>query len=135
MKTLLFALLILFGLNAPVSADQPLPPAGVVVQVNGDEADFKRGLILASNMREVLTRTKFEIVVYGENVKLLNAFSDAMPLIQKVQSEGMQIIACGRSLKAEQLDESDLAPGIRVVPFGAVHIVNRQKQGWQYIKP
>lgn len=135
MKRILFALLLLFGFSAVASAEKQLVSTAVVFQVNGDKADFKRALILASNMREALTKAKFEIVVYGENVKLLNAFSDAMPLIQKVQNEGIQIIACGRSLKSEHLDPSDLAPGIKVVPFGAVHIVNRQKQGWQYIKP
>lgn len=135
MKRILFALLLLFGFSAVASAEKEEASTAVVFQVNGDKADFKRALILASNMREALTKAKFEIVVYGENVKLLNAFSDAMPLIQKVQNEGIQIIACGRSLKSEHLDPSDLAPGIKVVPFGAVHIVNRQKQGWQYIKP
>lgn len=135
MKRILFALLLLFGFSAVASAEKEVASTAVVFQVNGDKADFKRALILASNMREALTKAKFEIVVYGENVKLLNAFSDAMPLIQKVQNEGIQIIACGRSLKSEHLDPSDLAPGIKVVPFGAVHIVNRQKQGWQYIKP
>lgn len=135
MKKILFAFLLLFGFSAVASAEKEVASTGVVFQVNGDKADFKRALILASNMREALTKAKFEIVVYGENVKLLNAFSDAMPLIQKVQNEGIQIIACDRSLKSEHLDPGDLAPGIKVVPFGAVHIVNRQKQGWQYIKP
>jgi intracellular sulfur oxidation DsrE/DsrF family protein len=83
----------------------------------------------------VLAKAKFEVVVYGPNVHLITSFSDVVPLIQKVQSEGIKVIACGRSLTSEHVSESDLAPGITVVPFGAVHIVNREKQGWQYIKP
>lgn len=90
--------------------------------------------MLASNMSEALPKAKFEVVVYGANVKLLTAFSDETPLIQKVLDEGIHVIACGRSLKAEHISASDLASGVTVVPFGAVHIVNRQKQGWQYIK-
>ena len=108
---------------------------GIVIQANGNEADFKRALVLASNMREVLTKAKFEIVVYGPNVHLLTSFSDQVPLIQKVQDEGIDVIACGRTLKTEKVSESDLAPGVKVVPFGAVYIVNREKQGWQYLKP
>ncbi|MGE5087668.1 MAG: hypothetical protein ACM3QY_00970, partial [Candidatus Levyibacteriota bacterium] len=57
---------------------------GIVIQANGNEADFKRALVLASNMREVLTKAKFEIVVYGPNVHLLTSFSNEVPLIQKV---------------------------------------------------
>jgi intracellular sulfur oxidation DsrE/DsrF family protein len=134
MKKAILALLLIFGLTALVSADELPTSAGVVVQANGDRADFKRALVLASNMREVLPTARFEVVVYGANVKLLTAFSDEAPLIQKVLGEGIHVIACGRSLKSEHIVDSDLAPGVTVVPFGAVHIVNRQKQGWQYIK-
>ena len=134
MKKAIAALLLIFGLTAMVSAEELPTSGGVVVQVTGDRADFKRALMLASNMREVLPKAKFEVVVYGANVKLLTTFSDEAPLIQKVLGEGIHVIACGRSLKSEHIVESDLAPGVTVVPFGAVHIVNRQKQGWQYIK-
>jgi intracellular sulfur oxidation DsrE/DsrF family protein len=108
---------------------------GVVVQGNGDKAQFERALKLASNMHEVLKTTKFEVVVFGPTVRLLTALSDEEPLIQKVQAEGIKIIACGRSLKTEHIKKDDLTPGIPVVPFGAVYIVQRQKAGWQYFKP
>ncbi|MDP1928167.1 MAG: DsrE family protein [Thiobacillus sp.] len=134
MKKAILALLMIFGLTAMVSAEELPTSEGVVVQVNGDTADFKRALTLASNMRAALPKAKFEVVVYGANVKLLTAFSDEAPLVQKVLDEGIRVIACGRSLKSEHLVNSDLASGVTVVPFGAVHIVNRQKQGWQYIK-
>lgn len=109
--------------------------AGVVVQGNGDRGEFERALKLASNMHEVLQDAKFEVVIFGSAVKLLNTFSDEVPLIQKVQSEGISVIACGRSMKTEGMKASDLAPGIATVPFGAVHIVQRERQGWQYFRP
>lgn len=133
-KKSILALLLIFGLTAMVSADELPTSEGVVVQATGDRADFKRALMLASNMREALPKATFEIVVYGANVKLLTTFSDEAPLIQKILDEGIHVIACGRSLKSEHVVESDMASGVTVVPFGAVHIVNRQKQGWQYIK-
>ena len=110
-------------------------PKGVIIQATGDRAEFKRALLLASNMREVLNTTPFEVVVFGSNVKLTTAFSDEAPLIQKVQGEGVRVVVCGRSLAAENILEADLAPEITVVPFGAVHIVQRQAAGWQYIQP
>ena len=135
MKRVMLFVLLTFGLaTSAVAADGPVSE-GIVIQANGNQADFKRALILASNMREVLTKAKFEIVVYGPNIHLLTSFSDELPLIQKVQGEGIDVIACGRTLKTEKMSESDLAPDVKVVPFGAVHIVNREKQGWQYLKP
>jgi uncharacterized protein len=137
MNKLILLLLLVLGLAAGANAAAPADaPQGVVVQANGrDAAEFKRALILASNMHEVLSKTRFEIVVYGPSVKLLSGFGDELPLIQKVLAEGIDILACGRSLTTEHMSESELAPGIKSVPFGAVWIVNREKQGWQYIRP
>jgi len=108
---------------------------GVVIQGNGDRAQFERALKLASNMHEVLKTAKFQVVVFGPTVKLLTALSDEEPLIQRIQEEGITIIACGRSLKTDHVKQDDLTPGIPVVPFGAVYIVQKQKAGWQYFKP
>ena len=133
MKKIFLMLFLLFGLIELAAAEQV--SKAVVVQANGDKVQFERALKLASNMHEILQKTKFEIVVYGPAVKFLTEFSEEVPLIQKMQAEGMKVIACGRSLKTDEVDESTLAPGIVVIPYGAVHIVNRQKQGWQYFRP
>ena len=136
MKNILLALILLFGMAGTALADNAAISEGVVVQANGNNAaDFKRALTLAINMHEALDKAKFEVIVYGPSVKYLTAFSDEIPLVQKAQSAGIDIVACGRSLGTENVPESDMAPGVKVVPFGAVRIVNLQKQGWQYIKP
>jgi len=129
------AILALSFLVTFVGAAQAVDITGVVVQGNGDKAQFERTLRLTSNMHEILKNTKFEVVVFGPTVELLTAFSDEVPLIQKVQGEGIKVVACGRSLKTGNVKTEDLASGISVVPFGAVYIVERQKQGWQYFKP
>lgn len=129
-KLLAIFLLLMSGFASAASVSK-----AIIVQANGDKAQFERALKLTSNMREVLGKAKFEIVVFGPAVKFLTDDSEEVPLIQKVQSEGIKIIACGRSLQTENIKESDLASGVAVTPFGAVHIVNRQKQGWQYFRP
>lgn len=134
MKKILFAFLLMLSIGHAALAKEVVANA-VVLQENGkDASDFKRSLMIASNMHKILTKAKFEIVVYGPNIKFLTAFSDELPMIQKVQSEGIKIIACGLTLKTDNINPKDLAPGIQVVPSGGVWIVNRQKQGWQYIK-
>lgn len=136
MKKIIVTVLLALGMHGLAIAGNAGVSQAVVIQSNGkDAADFKRALVLASNMHEVLPKAKFEIVVFGPSVKLLTTFSDQVPLMQKIQSSGIKIIACGRSLKTEQLTADEMAPEVKVVPFGAVWIVNRQKQGWQYIKP
>jgi intracellular sulfur oxidation DsrE/DsrF family protein len=129
-KLLAFFLMAMSGLASAETVSK-----AVVVQANGDKAQFERALKLTSNMREILTNSKFEIVVFGSAVKFLTDDSDELPLIQKIQSEGIKVIACGRSMQTDSVKEADLVAGVTVTPFGAVHIVNRQKQGWQYFRP
>ena len=128
-------LLALFLVCMSGFASAEVVSKAIVVQANGDKAQFERALKLTSNMREVLTTSKFEIVVFGPAVKFLTQDSEELPLIQKTHSEGIKVVACGRSLKTDNVNPSDLIAGITVTPFGAVHIVNRQKQGWQYFRP
>lgn len=108
---------------------------GVVVQANVSKAQFEHSLKLASNMHSVLSDTKFEVVVFGPVVKLLTVLSDEEPLVERVQREGIKVIACGRSLKTDHVKKDDLSTGVTVVPFGAVYIIQRESQGWQYFKP
>ena len=133
MMKIIIAMLMVFGLSGLAYAEQI--SKAVVVQANGDKAQFERALKLASNMHEILAKAKFEIVVFGPAVKFLAADSEEAPLVQKMQDEGMKVIACGRSMTTDNVKKDDLAPGVTVVQYGAVHIVNRQKQGWQYFRP
>lgn len=136
MKKIWMVLFLLFGMVGLVGlASAEAVSKAVVVQANGDKEQFERALKLASNMHEVLQKAKFEIVVFGPAVKFLTEFADEAPLIQKMQAEGIKVIACGRSLKTDKIEEDTMAPGVTVIPFGAVYIVNRQKQGWQYFRP
>lgn len=108
---------------------------GVVVQGNGDKAQFERALRLASNMHEVLPKAKFEVVVFGPTVKLLTAFGPEEALIHRIADQGIKVIACGRSLKSDKVSAKSLAFDVEVVPYGAVHIMEREHQGWEYFKP
>jgi len=133
MKTNIFLAFILMIVSGLAVAEAT--SSAIVVQANGDKVQFERALKLASNMREVLPKAKFEVVVFGPAVKFLTDLSEEIPLVQKIQGEGITVIACGRSLQTDNVNPSELANGISVIQFGAVHIVNRQKQGWQYFRP
>lgn len=133
-KKMIFILSLLLALTAANTA-MAATIKGVVVQANGSRAEFEHALKLASNMHEVLNHTKFEVVVFGSAVKYLTPLSYEEPLVQTIQGQGIKLIACGRSLKTDHVKKSDLDPDITVVPFGAVHILERQNDGWVYFKP
>lgn len=106
-----------------------------MVQGNGSAVQFEHAVRLAENMHQVLPRTPFEVVVFGPTVKLLTTFSDEAPLIAQAQAQGITIMSCGRSMTTDVVKRKDLLPGVRVVPFGAVYILQREQAGWAYFRP
>lgn len=124
-------LLSFFLMNAAMAAKIK----GVVVQANGSRAEFEHALKLAMNMQSVLPHTKFEVVVFGPTVKLLKPLNNEEPLVQEAQGQRIKVLACGRSLKTDHVKRSELDPHIPVVAFGAVHILEREAEGWVYFKP
>ena len=132
MKQVLMAVLFLGTTLVPAFAS---PITGVVVQGNGSKVQFEHAVKLAENMHEVLKHAQFQVVVFGPIVKSLTFFSDEEPLIQQAQEQGIKIMSCGRSMKTFHIKKSDLLPGIPVVPYGAVYILQREKAGWQYFRP
>lgn len=128
-------MMVLVFLSASVSSAFASPITGVVVQGNGSKVQFEHAVKLAENMHQILKHTQFQVVVFGPVVKLLTTFSDEAPLIQQAQDQGIKIMSCGRSMTTDHVKKSDLLPGIPVVPYGAVYIVEREKAGWQYFRP
>ncbi len=132
MKRVIPVLLCLCAMS-PVFASPIV--TGVVVQGNGNKIQFEHAVKLAENMHEILTHTQFQVVVFGPAIKFLTIFSDESPLIQQAQDQGIKILSCGRSMTTDHVKKSDLLPGIPIVPYGAVYIVQREKAGWQYFRP
>ena len=132
MKHVMMALLFL---GASFSMAFASPITGVVAQGNGSKIQFEHAVKLAENMHQILKHTQFQVVVFGPTVKLLTTFSNEAPLIQQAQDQGIEIMSCGRSMTTFHVKKADLLPGIPVVPYGAVYIVQREKDGWQYFRP
>ena len=47
----------------------------------------------------------------------------------------LNIIACENTMKNQKLVKDDMLRGIAYAPAGVVQIMERQKQGWSYIRP
>jgi hypothetical protein len=41
---------------------------------------------------------------------------------------------CAIAMKNNQVEQSQLIPGVQIVPDGIYEIITKQKEGWGYIK-
>lgn len=84
---------------------------------------------------------EIEIVTYGPGLHMLRA--DTSPVKDRMKSftqsmPNVAFAACANTMagmKKREGHDIPLLPGMKVVPSGVVHLVERQEQGWSYIKP
>ena len=109
------------------------------MQVNeDDEETWERALKLAENMLENgggKDKIDVQIVTLGPGILMVVNDSSVAGRVSAVAKNGIQVRACAFTLSARRISPDKLAPGITTVPFGALEIIDKQKEGWAYIKP
>ncbi|MFX0557636.1 DsrE family protein [Maribacter sp. CXY002] len=87
-------------------------------------------------MAQAYPDSKFEIVIYsgayGMVVKGNSIVSEDMEDLAK--NENVDFVVCQASLNRHEIDDSQLITGVRTVPDGILEIIQKQGQGWGYIK-
>ena len=76
-----------------------------------------------------------ELVAYGPGIAMLKADSLVGNRIEDAGKDGVRVVACDISMKNQKLVKDDMLRGIAYAPAGVVQIMERQKQGWSYIRP
>lgn len=87
-------------------------------------------------MSESYPESEFEMVVYsGALSMMLQGQSTVKGQIEKLaQSDNVSLKVCALALKRHGLTDGDLISGVGTVPDGIMELVEKQEQGWGYIK-
>jgi len=110
---------------------------GLIIQISDADAKiWNLSLNVAQNVQAALGKDKVdvEIVAFGPGLGMLKFDSPVVNRMQKADKDGVQFRSCGNTMRKAKVTEKDLAPGVKVVPTGVLEIMERQKQGWNYIK-
>jgi intracellular sulfur oxidation DsrE/DsrF family protein len=129
---LLFALVI--GLVSHAQ-DQPRQHRIVMQLTSGDTLVHKNLMKQFKNMKEAAPTMRLEVVCHGPGMDLL--MSDRSTVQGKVKefaAQGIVFTACENTIKERNLDRSKVVPEAGYVKAGIIHIVERQEDGWSYIK-
>lgn len=113
-----------------------------------DENDPKRMNLVLNNVRNIKVyyqeageEVEIEVVAYGPGLHMLR--SDTSPVKGRIVSllenfDGLTFAACGNTKKAMTRKEKmsiPIMPQAKMVPAGVVQLMERQEQGWAYIRP
>ncbi|HEV3224828.1 MAG TPA: DsrE family protein [Puia sp.] len=79
---------------------------------------------------------KLEVVIYGQGLDLVvKDRSPQQTAVQKLIADNKASFkVCAMTMKRNNIDKSQLVPGVEVVPDGIYEIISKQQQGWGYIK-
>jgi intracellular sulfur oxidation DsrE/DsrF family protein len=79
---------------------------------------------------------KLEVVIYGQGLELaIKNRSSQQPAIEKIiASNKASFKVCAMTMKRNNIDSTQLVPGVEIVPDGIYEIISKQQAGWGYIK-
>jgi len=79
---------------------------------------------------------KMEVVMYGQGYNLVTKDRTTVgtAVTPLLANKNISFKVCEISLKNNNIDKSQLLPGVETVPDGIYEIVSKQREGWGYIK-
>ncbi len=112
----------------------------VLLQVSENSIDkMNTALNNARNLQEQFgpDNVEVEIVVYGDGVNTLKYYAP-IPIGDKVEeltTKGVYIAICEIAMRSHKLRPSDMLQQVRYVDSGVAELVEKQHEGWAYIRP
>lgn len=78
---------------------------------------------------------QIEVVAHNKGIGMLEKKkSNVADRITALTTQGVRFVACEQTMKIQKLEKSDILPDAGFVERGIVHVVERQEEGWAYIK-
>ena len=133
--------LLLMATIAPAQTLTALPAAAksrVVMQMSdGDAGKWNLALNNAKNLQADLgaANVDIEIVTYGPGIGMLKSDSVVGGRVAEALASGVAVVACENTMRGQKLTKPDMLGGIGYVSAGVVEIMQKQQQGWAYIRP
>lgn len=115
-------------------------PHRVVMHLNSGEEKVQRGAL--NNIRHLYQevgreRLQLELVAHGAGLSLFTKTATTLgPELAQLQADyGVNFTACSNTMKAMKVTRDDLIGGVGDTVPAMVRLMERQEQGWTYIKP
>jgi intracellular sulfur oxidation DsrE/DsrF family protein len=134
-KLLLLLFALLMGVSTMFAQDAARPHRIIMQLTSGDTLVHKNLMKQFKNMKEAAPTMQIEVVCHGPGMDMLMSDrSIVQPKLEEFAAQGIVFLACENTIKERKLDRSKVIPEAGYVKAGIIHIVERQEDGWSYIK-
>jgi hypothetical protein len=115
---------------------QPKPYKVVFDLTSSDPLDQTAVLRWIKEVHGANPKTEMEVVMYGRGLPLVVSGKSTMEsgVDEAMKTAGAKFAVCAIAMKNQQVEKSQLLPGVEIVPDGIGELVAKQRAGWGYIK-
>lgn len=108
----------------------------IVFQLTSADSMVHKALMKQlGNITSVEPYTKIEVVCHGPGLDILRTDKSVVSAkIREFSSKGIVFNACEFSMKERNVSRDVIIPGVAFVKAGIIYIVNKQNEGYNYIK-
>ena len=87
-------------------------------------------------MSQAYPESKFEVVMYSGAMEMVlkEKSTVAVDLEMLAKKDNVDFVICEGTMKRHNIDKTQIISGVRSVPDGILEIIQRQLEGWGYIK-
>lgn len=117
------------------AADSQVTPKVVFQVSDNDPAKWNLALNNIKNVQKDLKGAQIEVVAYGPGINMLKADSEVANRVAEAADSGVKVIACGNTMRGQKLTKEDMNPKVGYVQAGVVEIMERQMEGYTYVRP
>jgi uncharacterized protein len=133
-KAIFITTMVLFASHFLVAQN---PDYKVVFDVTSkDTNDHKAVIRWLNEITQSTPDAQLEVVFYAQSLGMVtngkSTVADAVTNFAKNKNISFKV--CAIAMKNQNVDKSQLLPGVGIVPDGIYEIISKQKQGWGYIK-
>ena len=110
----------------------------LIIQVSdADPKKWSLALNNAKNVQQDLGRdqVEIEIVAYGPGLAMLKLDSEVGGRVTEAIGDGVKMVACENTMTNQKITREDMLPKIGYVKAGVVEIMQKQQQGYAYLRP
>ena len=134
MKKVLILFLSLFMVANLTAQEKPVK---IVFDVtSSDEKVHQSTMRHVKAMSKAYPDSEFEVVMYSGSINMvLQAKSTvAVDMEALAKNDKVTFVICEGTMKRHKIDKSQLILGVVTVPDGILEIIQKQMEGWGYIK-
>jgi uncharacterized protein len=135
MKRVLFVACLAL-LSAAFAYRQPQPYRVAFDLTSRDSLDAKAVMRWIKEVTTASPQAEIEVVMYGKGFELVMPERSALiaDVQEAMKNPKVSFKVCAIAMKNNQIEKSQLLPGVQTVPDGIHELVSKQQEHWGYIK-